>query len=310
MRITNRMLSKQVLKNINTVYKDLNTYHSQVATGKAFLKPSDDPVNAVRSMDVANKLKTTEQYQENINDVYTVFEEAEVSLLAISDSLNEVKNGLLKGLSSNYNNDDRVIISKTVDSMKENIISQLNKNFAGKYLFGGFNTNSPPYTTVDGVICYNNEPLEDITDSYSDYIEENIYVKTGEATQMNSSIPGLTITGSGEGNMILMLENISKALKDPSVSPDQLEDLTNQVDSFFVNVQTNISNIGSKSKNLETMQYQIEEMKINLTDLLSQIEDVDMEEAVINFKVAEMAYQSALSVGAKIIQPTLVDFLK
>lgn len=318
MRITNQMLSNKVLTNLNSIHKDLNKYHTQISTGKRFQKASDDPIHAFRSMDVSSELNRTGQYEQNIDEAHSILEETYSSLSAVSDSLTEVKNTLLKGLSSTYNNEDRVILAQTVNSMKENIITQLNKDYAGKYLFGGFNTSSQPFSTVSGEVLYNNAPLSAITDvdsgglplAYSDYLKESITIQTGKSTNVSTSLPGIAITGYGENNMMAVLDHISQALQDPNVPHDTLENLTDQVDDFFNSVQNKIAMTGSKSKNLETMQQQIDQVKVNLTQLLSDIEDVDIEDAIIHYESSEMAYESALAVAAKIIQPTLIDFLR
>jgi len=312
MRITSRMMSRQVMNNLNTLYKDLNKYHTQASTGKAFQKASEDPMNAIRSMDISSKISRTEQYATNIESAYAVLNETETSLAAISDSITEVKNSLLKATSTTYNDEDRVVLAKTVDNMKENIIAQLNKEYAGKYIFGGYNTYQPPFTTtVAGEVLYNDLDLLTMdTTTYNNLMGQEITVQTGKSTKMNTALPGIAVTGFGDDNMINVLEKVSAALNASPASIDDLKVLTEQVDDMFTNVQNHISSVGSKAKNLEVMQLQIEEVQINLTELLSQVANVDLEEAVINYKTAEMVYNSALAVSAKIIQPTLVDFLR
>ncbi|MBP1757729.1 MAG: Bacterial flagellin C-terminal helical region, partial [Firmicutes bacterium] len=48
---------------------------------------------------------------------------------------------------------------------------------------------------------------------------------------------------------------------------------------------------------------------LNYNTLKSSIEDVDTTEVIMQYKIAEASYESALSAGSKIIQPSLVDFL-
>jgi len=69
------------------------------------------------------------------------------------------------------------------------------------------------------------------------------------------------------------------------------------------------STIGARVNRLELQQSRLESTQTSFTDLLSQNEDVDEAEAIINLKMQENVYQSSLAAGAKIIQPTLIDFL-
>jgi flagellar hook-associated protein 3 FlgL len=69
------------------------------------------------------------------------------------------------------------------------------------------------------------------------------------------------------------------------------------------------SEIGARVNRVELMQNRLKDLEINLTDLQSKTEDADFEKLIIDAKINENIYQASLSVGAKIITPSLVDFL-
>jgi flagellar hook-associated protein 3 FlgL len=50
-------------------------------------------------------------------------------------------------------------------------------------------------------------------------------------------------------------------------------------------------------------------MELNVQDLLSKTEDVDMAKAMVDFSMHQSVYESALRSGARLLQPTLMDFL-
>ncbi|MFB5029324.1 MAG: flagellar hook-associated protein FlgL, partial [Limnochordia bacterium] len=52
------------------------------------------------------------------------------------------------------------------------------------------------------------------------------------------------------------------------------------------------------------------DLQLNLTRILSEEQDLDYAEAIMELKMEEFAYRTALAVGARIIQPSLVDFLR
>ncbi len=311
MRITTKTLSRRFMSNLNTIYDNVSKYHTQVHSGQAFQKPSEDPINATRSMDVSSKIKRAEQHGTNIQEAYSIFREAEVSLRAVSDSLTSIKNDLLKALNGSYNNEDKAIVAEKVENMRDNIISQLNKEYAGKYIFGGFNTFDKPFKTVAGVTSYNGLDLETITPAeYDAFLAQEMTIQTGKATEVDTAIPGIAITGHGPDNLISVLNRICTNLRDPAASRTELEGLVDTVDNYFRGMQNHISTIGTKAGNLETLREQNEGVVDNLEELLSNVAGVDYEQAVVNFKTAEMVYNSALAIGAKIIQPTLIDFIR
>ena len=66
----------------------------------------------------------------------------------------------------------------------------------------------------------------------------------------------------------------------------------------------------AKSKRLEITKSRLEGLEINLQTLISKTEDIDVAEAIMQFKMQENAYRLALDTTARIIQPTLMDFLR
>lgn len=73
---------------------------------------------------------------------------------------------------------------------------------------------------------------------------------------------------------------------------------------------TKMSEIGGRVRRLELLEARYEQDAINYERMRSDAEDVDMAGVILNLKMAEAIYQAALSSGARIIQPTLMDFLR
>lgn len=70
------------------------------------------------------------------------------------------------------------------------------------------------------------------------------------------------------------------------------------------------TDLGAKSSRLEIVKSRITQDKTNIEDILSKNEDVDITEAVTRLKMLEVAHRAALGVTARVIQPTLLDFLR
>lgn len=85
-----------------------------------------------------------------------------------------------------------------------------------------------------------------------------------------------------------------------------LDDLDKNMD----NILAKLAEIGAKSNRLELDQNRLDDNILNYKALRSKVQDVDMAEAIMNFSMEENVYRAALSTGARIIQPTLLDFLR
>ena len=146
MRISSKMMNRQFLSNLDNLYNTMSKQHTQVSTGKSFQSASEDPVNAVKSMDINSEIKKAEQYENNIGEAESILNEQEVALSGIADSLVEIQEVLQQALNGTYNNNDKKSLAQVVDSVKDNIVSLLNKDYGGKYVFGGWNTSTAPVT--------------------------------------------------------------------------------------------------------------------------------------------------------------------
>ena len=53
-----------------------------------------------------------------------------------------------------------------------------------------------------------------------------------------------------------------------------------------------------------------QDMDLTNTDRLSKIEDADIAEAIMDLKAKEVAYQAALASAARVLNVSLVDYLR
>jgi len=97
------------------------------------------------------------------------------------------------------------------------------------------------------------------------------------------------------------------------IPPAVTDDLTKQiklVQDAQNHVLTRTAEIGGRQRRLELLEARYEQDNINYESMRSDAEDADMAEVILYLKMAETVYQAALSAGARIIQPTLMDFLR
>ena len=113
---------------------------------------------------------------------------------------------------------------------------------------------------------------------------------------------------SQKSEMISDLQNLIGALnvKDDAVIQTSLAKLDIHLDK----VLTVMGELGGKTNRIEFILSRVEENEITFTSLLSKVQDVDMAEAIMYFKNLENIYRASLSVGSKVIQPSLVDFIR
>ncbi len=111
-----------------------------------------------------------------------------------------------------------------------------------------------------------------------------------------------------QSEMVLDLQNLMTALntKDDTVIQISLSKLDLHLDRVLVAM----GEIGGRTNRIDFIKNRVEENEISFTSLLSKVQDVDMAEAIMYFKNLENVYRASLSVGSKVIQPSLVDFIR
>ncbi len=98
-----------------------------------------------------------------------------------------------------------------------------------------------------------------------------------------------------------LLRNDSKAISEESIK---------KVDEDLRRILNLHAEVGAKSNRATAAKEKQENITLNLKKMLSSVEDIDMAEAIIRMTELETAYQAALQTGAKVMQTTLMDFLR
>jgi flagellar hook-associated protein 3 FlgL len=75
-------------------------------------------------------------------------------------------------------------------------------------------------------------------------------------------------------------------------------------------IQDQLASVGALYNRVQTMRDRADSTALNLKSSLSEVEDIDLPKTIVDLQLQETAYQSALSATAKVIQPSLVDFLR
>lgn len=176
----------------------------------------------------------------------------------------------------------------TIDEMKTAMNSELNN------LFGD----------DDGVPPINNVTFNVVFDG-----SKNVVQFTGSASDDGSkAYLKVDVIQSNKSQLVQDLQDFSKALTEKD--EDGIDLFLEKVDDHLDNVLTIIADIGAKDNRMDFIENRIEDNNLAMTKILSSVQDIDFSEVILRFKSLESIYRASLSAGAKVIQPTLVDFIQ
>ena len=401
MRITNGMLTNNMISNLNSNLNRMEKYQTQGATGRKFDKPSDDPIGMSRSLKLYTDISKVEQYERNLSDANSWMHTTEEALKEVEQILQRTRE-LSAGASNGTNSEtDTQAISQELKQLKEQLVQLGNTRHAGRSIFTGFKTDKD-LLNRDG--SYNIDVSKDDVSTYNVGISEDIDVNivgsrvfgptsdkdminyklkenrdkngvitdnaaTADIKSVNlekikselrkSDIPvilgivvddiksysqlptdptkiekiktALDMTG-GSNNpdqlwLIIMKEkgDISTKENEKSSMFDTLDSIIsamengehekiggylNSIDEIHENIISIKAEIGAKTNRLDMTEKRLSSEKLNFQTNLSQNEDVDYAELIMKNNIAQTVYQASLSISGRIIQPTLMDFLR
>lgn len=296
MRITNSTLSANFLRNLSRNLQQMQKYQNQLSSGKLVSKPSDNPMLVSKIMDLSNTIMQNKQYNTNIQDTIGWVETQDNALGGVTSTLHRLKDLVIYGANGSLADTDRAAIKDEISMQAEQLKDILNTNFDGRYIFGGQKTTEPPFIVETGLLKYNGD-------------DGIIQREIGQGVTVDLITDGSKITKTGTEDLGSLIQDIITAMNDndtESLSGELLGDIDKHLD----NVIRVRSSVGAIYNRLEAAKSRNESENLNLSKLLSEREDIDIAEKYMEYSVMSTVYQASLSVGAKILQPSLLDYLR
>jgi flagellar hook-associated protein 3 FlgL len=282
----------------------LDKLQQQMSTGKKIQTPSDDPIVASRALKFRTDVAQIDQYQKNVDDASSWMEMTDSALSSIGDVLQRARELAVQGASGTLSTGDRQKIGLEAQQLKQQLISLSNSTYSGRYIFSGFQTDKP---LVDAMGLYNVQ-VQTIAPN-----REDIKYEINISDKININVLGSELFG-GVGTvgtapkMMRDMDDLITALNTSDITGAHTA-ITN-IDNNIQNVLTHRADVGARTNRIDLTKNRLTSDNTNFTKLMSDNEDADMAEIIMNLQNEQNVYNASLSAGAKIIQPTLIDFLK
>lgn len=320
MRITNSMMLNSMMRNMGKNLSRMNKTEEMLTTGKKFSKPSDDPIGVSRSLRLNTDVANMEQYKRNVEDGLSWMTTTEIAVNNLVDIFQRGRELTLQAINETNTLDERKAIAAEIEQLRGQIISTANTTYAGSYIFSGYKTNQalmadngdylPVDLSSDEEIQFNVGIADRMT---VNILPQKLFGNMDAATADDPVDASTTINSAApppysKSQMIQVFDDLIAGLNADDTTA--ISNALPRLDIHFNNINAVRSEIGVKSNRLELTLNRIEDDTLNLKDLLSKNEDADMAEVIMNLKMQENVYKASLSGGARIIQPTLIDFLR
>ncbi|NOU58032.1 flagellar hook-associated protein FlgL [Brevibacillus borstelensis] len=292
-RVTQTMLNNNMLRNLSNSMGSMDKYQQQLSSGKKINRPSDDPVVATRAMFYRSSLIQNEQFQRNVGEAQSWLEVSDNSLNEAGQIMQRLRELAVHSGDGALEKDSLQAMAKEIAQIRDHMGNIANQTVGGRYIFAGTDTTNPPFS--DGKFTNTNT--------------DEIVLEVNKGIRLPVNVLGTEIFSfkGKDGNDIFgLLDSIVKDLEEGKPVNDRLASIDEQIDNQLAVRAT----LGARMNRIELIKGRLESEEVNVTMLMSENEDADIAEVITQLKAQENVHRAALGAGSRIIQPSLVDFLR
>lgn len=330
MRISNNMMIYNFLTSLNKSQERMNDFQEKLSDGKIVHRPSDDPIRAFRGLRFNVNMTMNEQYTQNAKDAMQWMNQTDSSLSSLSDIVIRAKELAIQAISANPSTAHDALAS-TLDGLINQAVNIANTQIGDRYVFAGQQDKATtlPFQrttiTVAGVpqefVVYTGDlnkismPIQPgAPDPRKDSVNVTGEEVFGPLTMKQDSVSLVSYpTADIFSDLLRIKEELQKTAASVPPGPD-LNWLSNtglaNIDKSHERILLAQTQIGARMASYEMAQNIMLRDNATIAENMSANDDLDVARATIDFKNNENVYKMALSVGARIMPASLVDFLR
>jgi flagellar hook-associated protein 3 FlgL len=292
---------------MSTVQSDLAHTQAQVSSGKQVINPSDAPDQAAAIQRLKSVLNHQDSYAKALTTVKARLEGEDSNLQSVSDILIRAKELSVQSANDTLNPANRKALAVELKGLRDQMLSLANsRDTNGNFLFAGSRVKQAPFSQDQiGQVVYKGD-------------QTRMQVRVGEqrTIPLNRSgaeafVPVVRTDASGQksardffgvmDDLIAGVSNSDRAAMQRGVG---------EMDNLLNGVSLARANIGTDLNVVEQQTQAIDETKLTLKTTLSNVEDLDMAQAITQMNKQMLSLEASQSSFAKITQLNLFNFIK
>ena len=301
MRISTSYMTQQSINSMLDQQSKLAETQNQVSTGKKQLHPSDDPVAAVKTLDLQRQISLSQQYQANANVAENKLSTTDGVLSSASDILQRIRDLSVQGLNDTNSSSSRQAIATEINQLNDSLVSLANSTDAnGEYFFSGYKSDTQPFDT--STYAYN-----------GDSNQRNIRVGQGALVAINQPgnqiFEGSTVAGGSQA-IFQTIKDFATALNNNTVgtAPNNGDVLTN-IDNVMSNVWQARTKTGTSLNTIDQQRAINTNTQTSMQSTLSQVQDLDYASAITKLNLQSTGLQAAQQAYVKVQGLSLFNYL-
>ncbi|WP_164477989.1 flagellin [Nocardioides pantholopis] len=290
--MTQSMISHRSLDSLQLGLGRLAKVQEQLSTGRVLNRPSDSPTDTTSAMRIRSAYTRTEQYIRNADDAVGRLGLADTTLGTMGDQVRRVRELVQQSRSGASSTVSREALATEIEQLHGSLLADANTKYLDRPIFGGITAGTDAYDDTGTFIG----------------VAGTIGRKVGSDVTVRVDLDPTEFLGSGPTSVFAAVENAALALR--SGDEAGINTALDQLSGFMNDINAARATVGARQAQVERSQAAAEDAKVDLTSRLTDLENVDVAAASIDLKLQEMAYQAALAATARVVQPSLLDFLR
>lgn len=301
MRVTNSNISNRYIRTMQSNSKRLDTINTQLSSQSMINKVSDDPYKAIQSINLRNEINNVEKLKNASTEVLGWVEHTDGTLDGIGNTLTEIKT-LLTSINSTFSKTEIDSVKKEIIEKTKQISELLNTTYAGNNIFSGTNTSDKATAIEDlgnGAIVIKKSDTAN---------NDSLKCEISPGVSISYNITVDEVTNNGE--TFNTLNEIIETLNTTPLDMDKVIELQGKIESAINSVLDARSTTGARMNSIENMQANNTTNIEKMTETLSIIKDTDVVAKAVELQAAQLAYSASLQVGVKLMQNTILDYIR
>ena len=300
-RVTSQIMVQRALANLRYQSNRIVDLQTQLSSGLRVNAPSDDPIDARRAINARATIAKNEQYIQNIASAGPRLEETVTSLQTLTENILRARELTLRGANGTNDQNALDILAEEVNQLIEGVVNTANHQTGNAYIFGGTRTTQAPYDVTRNV----NGDIAAVA-----YVGngEDISVTIGDGVDVVTNEPGANVFQSNQDLFQTLID-----IRDNLLAGDQSSLQTTRLSELKTIRQQlgqGIARVGAVQNRFTSSEAELEDFKIQLQQLLSDSIDADFADVVLHLNAQSNAFQAALNAASRVIQPSLLDFIR
>ncbi len=304
------MLFSNFLGDLNKNLELLSKYQEQLSSQKKINRMSDDPIGVVNCLMAQAELDKLEHYEKSLGLSEMWLNQNETTLMELNEVIMIASENAVRASAGVLSADDKKAIASHIGQLKQQVLQLANASCSGRYIFGGYNTVKEPFTLNGASLEYNGVGVSTMTPvQQAEFESQKILLPAGKGMKMQISISGTELMGTGPDNLYDIFTGLQDALNtnaDTSVISGFVAKL-NQKQSHVLSL---VAETGGRLERIGLLNQSYTNSVADYKQIKSTIEDADIYEATMQYKLAEAVYKASLSMGSEILRPSLLDYLR